>query len=113
MALYENEFSQFPDKLIELHHFKNVGNDEAALVNQIDTLRAKGDYDSAQAFIEGNAELLKQLIADAVTFRTWEEEIYNAQVYAKQVRQYIYFGDTVPLCSNDDVWITGGAEGVV
>ena len=35
--------------------------------------------------------MLSQYMIDAEVFRTWEDEIYNAQKYAKQLQQSIYF----------------------
>lgn len=45
-------------------------------------------------------------IVDAITFRTWEEEIYNTQKYAKAQQQVIFFEDEEPeYCLEDDVWL--------
>ena len=87
MANYEREFSHFPDQKIVLHNFVNVDDSTIDLINKIDELRNNKKFAEAQNFIEQNADKVKQCIADAVTFRTWEEEIYNTQVYAKQVQQ--------------------------
>lgn len=113
MANYEREFSHFPDQKIVLHNFVNVDDSTIDLINKIDELRNNKKFAEAQNFIEQNADKLKQCIADAVTFRTWEEEIYNTQVYAKQVQQCVYFGEDKPDCLENDVWITGGDNGVV
>lgn len=112
MASYEHEFSNFPDEKITLHNFVNVDDSTVELVTKIDNLRQSGDYEAAQKFIDENADVLKQCIADAVTFRTWEEEIYNTQIYAKRIQQSIYFSDNAPDCEEDDVWL-GGDIGVV
>lgn len=113
MANYEHEFSHFPEKNITLHNFINIDDSKIDLINKIDELRAEKKFEEAQKFIEENADRLKQCIVDAITFRTWEEEIYNTQVYAKQVQQCIYFGEDKPDCLENDVWITGGDYGVV
>lgn len=113
MANYEHEFSHFPDQKITLHRFANIDDSKIDLINKIDELRTNHNYDEAQKFIEENADRLKQYIVDAITFRTWEEEIYNTQVYAKKVQQCLYFGDNKPDCEEDDVWISGGDYGVV
>lgn len=113
MATYEREFSHFPEQKITLHNFVNIDNTKIDLITKIDELRANKNYDEAQKFIEENADRLKRCIVDAITFRTWEEEIYNTQVYAKKVQQCVYFGKDKPDCVEDDVWISGGDYGVV
>lgn len=111
MTEYENEFSQFPSKKITLHHFKNVDDTVAPVINQINELRAQGLYDQAARIIQNNSDILSQYVADAVTFRTWEEEIYNAQKYAKQVQQSVFLDEEEPDdCQEGDVWIGGHAS---
>lgn len=107
MAQYEQEFSKFPTKKITLHHFKNVDDTIAAVINQINTLRSQGLYGQASRLIQANNDVLSQYIIDATTFRTWEEEIYNTQTYAKMQQQYIYFDAQEPDCQYGDVWIGG------
>lgn len=113
MATYENEFSHFPEQKITLHNFINIDDTKIDLINKIDELRANKKMEEAQKFIEENADRLKRCIVDAITYRTWEEEIYNTQVYAKKVQQCVYFGEDRPDCEEDDVWISGGDYGVV
>ena len=105
MANYEHEFSHFPEQKIVLHNFKDIDDSTIDLINKIDELRASHNFEEAQKFIEENADKLKQSIADAITFRTLVEEIYNTQVYAKRVQQSIYFDDEKPDCLEGDVWI--------
>ena len=108
MSEYENEFSQFPLKKITKHNFKNVDDNIAPVINQIDTLRSQGLYGQASRIIENNKDILSQYIVDAITFRTWEEEIYNTQKYAKQVQQSVFFDEDEPdECEEGDVWIGG------
>lgn len=109
MSEYEREFSNFPDKKITLHNFKNVDDNIASIINQINSLRAQGLYSQAASVINGNKDLLSQYIVDATTYRMWEEEIFNAQKYARQNQQSIYFDES----ENDfdgiegDVWVGG------
>lgn len=106
MSQYENEFSNFPQKLITLHNFKDVDDNIAGIINQINTLRSQGLYNQASRIIENNKDILPQYIVDAVTFRTWEEEIQNTQKYARKIQQQIYFQDDEPdYCEEDDIWI--------
>lgn len=108
MAQYENEYSNFPTRKITKHNFKNVDNSIADTIKSINDLRAKGEYNKAAGEIQKEQEKginLSQYIVDATTFRTWEEEIYNAQKYAKQVQQSIHFDESEPDCMEGDVWI--------
>ncbi|MDE6748897.1 MAG: hypothetical protein K2K21_07540 [Lachnospiraceae bacterium] len=108
MAEYENEFSQFPLKKITKHNFKNVDDTIAPIINQINVLRSQGLYHQASQIIENNQDTLAQYIVDAITFRTWEEEIYNTQKYAKQVQQFVFLDENEPTeCNEGDVWIGG------
>ena len=107
MSKYETEYSNFPTKKITKHNFLNVTDEIASIVNQINTLRSQGQYSQAAQLLQANKETLLQYIADAETFRTWEDEIYNAQKYAKQVQQSIYFEENEEDvdCLEGDVWI--------
>lgn len=111
MSQYKNEFSNFPQKLITRYNFKNVDDNIAATINQINDLRSQGLYDQATRRIEEYKDILSQYIVDAVTVRTWEEEIYNTQKYAKQAQQSIFFDAEEPeYCVEDDVWIRDERE---
>ena len=109
MIKYEREFSLFPEKKITLHNFKNVDDNISLLINQINSLRSQGLYAEASQIIQSNFDVLSHYIVDAVTFRTWEEEIYNTQIYARQKQQTIFFDEE----ENDfdgikgDVWVGG------
>lgn len=107
MSKYETEYSNFPNKKITKHNFLNVTDEIASIVNQINTLRSQKQYNQAAQLLQENKETLLQYIADAETFRTWEDEIYNAQKYAKQVQQSIYFEENEEDvdCLEGDVWI--------
>ena len=52
---------------------------------------------------------MSNYIVDAITFRTWEEEIYNTQKFARQVQQSIYFDELEKDFDGieGDVWIGG------
>lgn len=110
MPDYEREFSNFPERKIILHDFKNVDDNIAEMINQINDLRSQGLYNQASRVIQNNSDILGQYIVDAITYRTWEEEIYNTQKYAKQQQQSVYFDDTEPDCIEGDVWIGPGGD---
>ena len=107
MTEFEHEFSNFPLKKITRHNFKNIDDNIADIINQINSLRAQGLYNQAARIIENNQDILFQYVVDATTFRTWEEEIYNTQKYAKQQQQSIYFDEEEPDCIEGDVWVGG------
>ena len=99
--------SNFPNQKIIKHNFSNVTDEIASIINQINTLRSHGQYIQAAQLLQTNKEILSQYIIDAEIFRTWEDEIYNAQKYAKQVQQSIYFEENEENVDalEGDVWI--------
>lgn len=109
MAEYSREFSSFPSKKITRHNFKNVDDNIAPIINQINTLRSQNRYNQAARVVQDNFDVLSHYIVDAITFRTWEEEIYNTQLYAKQQQQSIYFDETEEDFDGieGDVWLGG------
>lgn len=109
MSIYEHEFSKFPEQKITIHNFKNVNDNIADIINQINSLREQGLYSQAANIINKNKELLSQYIVDATIYRTWEEEIFNAQKYAKQNQQSIYFEESEYDFDGieGDVWVGG------
>ena len=111
MAKYENEFSNFPYQKIIRHNFRNVDDNVTNIINHINSLRTQGLYSQAASIIKKNFNILSHYIVDAVTFRTWEEEIYNTQKYARQVQQSIYFDESEEDFDGieGDVWLGGGA----
>ena len=110
MSEYSREFSNFPSEKITKHNFKNVDDTIASIINQINSLRLQGLYNQASRIIQNNYDILSYYIVDAITFRTWEEEIYNTQKYARQKQQSIYFDESEEDFDGieEDVWISGG-----
>ena len=104
---FETEYSNFPKKKIKRHNFKNVDDTIAPMINKINALRSQNLFDQADRIIKNNADILSEYIADATTFRTWEEEIYNTQIYAKQRQQFVHFDKEEPDAIYSDVWIGG------
>ena len=109
MAEYSREFSSFPSKKITRHDFKNVDDNIAGTINQIITLRSQKLYNQASRIVQDNFDILSHYIVDAIAFRTWEEEIYNTQKYARQVQQSIYFDESEEDFDGieEDVWLGG------
>ena len=109
MTKYESEYSCFPNKKITKHNFADINDDTAPIINQINALRSQGQYSQAAQILQANKEFLSRFIVDAETFRTWEDEIYNSQKYAKQVQQSIHFEENEEDvdCLEGDVWVGG------
>lgn len=109
MAEYSREFSSFPSKKITRHNFKNVDDNIASIINQIKSLQLQGLYNQAARVVQDNFDVLSHYIVDAITFRTWEEEIYNTQKYARQVQQSIFFDEDEEDFDGieGDVWVGG------
>lgn len=109
MSKYQSEYSNFPYQKIKKHNFLDVTDEIATIVNQIKTLRSQGQYAQAAQLLQENKETLPQHIVDSEIFRTWEDEIYNAQKYAKQVQQSIYFEENEEDVDalEGDVWLGG------
>ena len=109
MTEYSREFSSFPAKKITRHNFKNVDDNIAPIINQIKSLQLQGLYNQAARIVQDNFDVLSHYIVDAITFRTWEEEIYNTQKYAKQIQQSIFFDEEEEDFDGieGDVWVGG------
>lgn len=111
MSIYEKEFSSFPAKNITRHNFKNIDDNTASLIDQIKLLRLQGLHEQAADIIKENKEILERSNIDSVVFRTWEEEIFNTQKYAKQRQQIVFFDEEEPECLEGDVWISECMDG--
>lgn len=109
MSQFEREFSNFPLKKITRHNFKNVDDTIAPVINQIKSYQSQGLYAKAATIIQNNFDILSHYIVDAISYRTWEEEIYNTQIYARQKQQSIYFDESEEDvdCIEGDVWVGG------
>lgn len=109
MAEYSKEFSSFPAKKITRHNFKNVDDNVASIINQIKSLQLQDLYNQAARIVQDNFDVLSHYIVDAITFRTWEEEIYNTQKYARQIQQSIFFDEDEEDFDGieGDVWVGG------
>lgn len=91
------------------HNFADIDDDITPVINPINALRSQGQYSQAAQILQANKEFLSRFIVDAETFRTWEDEIYNSQKYAKQVQQSIHFEENEEDvdCLEGDVWVGG------
>ena len=109
MSQYEHEYSNFPNQKIILHHFKNIDDNIAPLINQITSLRLQAQCAQAANLVKENQDLLIPYIVDAITYNTWEEEIYNTQIYARQRKQAVHFDESEDDvdCIEGDIWVGG------
>jgi hypothetical protein len=107
MASYTNEYSRFPDKIMERHYFKDVDNSISSLVNQVKTLQSQGKYDKVNEILKNNTANLSQYILSAEYINAIDEEIRNLQIYAKNKKQSIFLTDDEPEDAVlGDVWIS-------
>ncbi len=58
MSKYENEFSNFPYQKITRHNFRNIDDNVAPIINQINALRTQCLYDKAAEIIQSNFNIL-------------------------------------------------------
>ena len=65
MKTNETEYSSFPTRKIAKHNFTDINDDTAAIVNQINALRAQGQYSQAAQLLLANKEVLSHSIVDA------------------------------------------------
>lgn len=105
MADYTHEYSDFPTSVMSNTSYLDVDDTVATLINQLKSYQANGDYGSASNLIAVNPTL-KQYIIGVDVINKLVEEIRNAQIYAKSVKQTVFVQDTEPTTSiNGDVWI--------
>ncbi len=106
MASYTNEYSNLPDRIMERHHFKDVDNTVADLINQIKILQAQGQYDKVNAIIKENKENLAQYALSSDYINAIDEETRNLEILAKSKKQSIYYSETEPeYAVQSDIWI--------
>lgn len=108
MAVMTHEYSDFPTKVYNLHHFDNVANapaDVIAIITSIKSLIANGQYSAAVQLLENNKSTLSPYWIDAELINAIEEEIRNLEIYAKSQKQAYYYQDDEPDAVEGDVWI--------
>lgn len=107
MANYTHEYSNFPDELITVKTYKDVDDDIAALVQQINEYREAGDFASANALVAENQAALSVYNVSSEDINRIVEEIRNTQIYAKESGNSVYYTDTEPTDAviNGDTWL--------
>lgn len=105
MAEFTHEYSQFPNKVMEVRNFRDADDTIASVINQIKSLQSQGLYNQAQRIVEQNKDVLGSYIVDTEYLNTLDEETRNLQIYSKMVQQSIYIQDEEPEAMLNDVWI--------
>lgn len=111
MADYTHEYSNFPSTVMDKKTYRNVTNSDATLINKIKEYQKDKDYISAAKLINANPSI-KQCMPDCSDFNALNEEIRNAEIYAKTIKQSVFYMEDQPSTpNNSDVWI-GGMNGL-
>lgn len=105
MEQITHEYSNFPKEVIKKHHFKDVDDSIAAIVNQIKELQASGLYRQASRVIAQNKDVLGTYIIDASTINEIMEHIRNTEIFSLQEHQCVYVGNKPITCNQGDIWI--------
>ena len=104
---YTNEYRQngLPDNPMGLHHFADITDSQATLIQQIKDLQAQGEYDQAAAIITAND--LQRYMMTSEYVNMIDEETRNLEIMCKANQQSIYFMEDEPgFASAGDVWIS-------
>lgn len=104
MVTYTNEYSSLPLKVLELHHYKDIDDSVASLINQIKQLQSEGQYNRVNEIISNNPEL-QPYIFSAENWNALEEETRNVEILAKAKKQQVYCQLEEPDGGNFNIWI--------
>ena len=96
----------FPNSIMNQVEYRDVYDEIGDKINQINTYRNQGDYESAKKLIESNSDKLKEVSIGASLINSLIEENRNAQLYALEASQEIYTTSEEPIVSSTNViWI--------
>ena len=101
---YTHEFSNYPDSLIDMKTFKDINDDIASIVSQIEAAKAEGYYDDAIAIIKEHPELADYDFS-ANDINRIIEEIRNSQIFVTTITDAITYGNDEFRGSVGDIWI--------
>lgn len=104
MATYTHEYSRLPKELFTPHHFKDVDDEIAPLVNQIKTLQMQGNYSKINTIVAQRPDL-QPYIFGAENWNALEEETRNLEILAKSKKQQIFYQSEEPDGGDCNVWI--------
>lgn len=103
---YTHDYSQFPNRFMDRHNFKDVNNDVASIINQVKELQAQGKYAEAANIVD--SQDLKEYILSAEYINELDEETRNVEIKCISKKQSIYYFTDEPGFSDvGDVWIGG------
>lgn len=109
---YTHEFSLFPDQIMTRHHYQDVNDTIASVINQIKALQRDGKYSQAARYINEHKSELGPYVLGSENLNTLDEETRNIEIYAKGKKQQIYYQEDEPVVETSigDVWL--GLRGV-
>ena len=92
---------------MERHHFKDVDDSIAPLINQIKALQQQGDYSKIDEIVQNNQDKnLLQYFLTSDYINAIDEEIRNLEIFTISKKQSIYYLANEPnLAERFDVWI--------
>ena len=91
--------------LIQAMHARTENHE--TLIEKIKEYQKDKDYISAAKLINANPSI-KQCMPDCADFNALNEEIRNAEIYAKTIKQSVFYMEDQPSApNNSDVWIGG------
>lgn len=104
MADYTHEYSNFPNAVMARKKYRDATDADAEIINTIKELIENNNISSASQL----AQQIYDCVITAKDFNWATEEIRNAEIYAKTIKQSIYPSSDEPVAPiNDDVWIGG------
>lgn len=104
MSTYTNEYSKLPNELFTPHHFKDVDDTVASLVNQVKILQSQGQLNRVNEIIANRPDL-QPYIFGAENWNALEEETRNLEILAKSKKQQIFCQSEEPDGGDCNVWI--------
>ena len=103
MADYTHEYSNYPNTVMVKKTYRDATDADAEIINAIKELIENNNISSAAQL----AQQIYDCVITAKDFNWATEEIRNAEIYAKSIKQSIYPKSEPVDPLNDDVWIGG------
>lgn len=106
MANYTHEYSNYPEKLIELTNYMDADSSVAKDIERIKAYQASGNYDMAAQYLIQNPEL-KKYIFGSTDINRITEELRNTQIKAIGGSQQLFYQSSIPVeVTIGDVWLS-------
>ena len=102
---YTHEYnSQLPNSPMELHHFEDINDEIAEIINQVKAYQVAKNYSAAADLITGYD--LKKYMMTSEYVNLIDEETRNLEIMCKANSQSVYYMNDEPgFASVGDVWI--------